>query len=124
VTGTGTAVTSSAVTIQSTGPVTIAVPSVTAVSVTSDNASNTTTLTATPTGSTSGLNFTYQWLDNDVAITGATSSTLTLATQVPSVNLHDLFGVEVTPNNGTVVGATFTSGNTIVTGVNPVTVST
>ncbi len=92
-------------------PIVVEEPSVTAVAIAPDNATDATTLTATPTGSNpegGTLSFTYQWRHNGVAIAGATSSTLSLSTVTVAAN--DTFAVQVTPSDGTVTGNTFTSG--------------
>jgi cyclophilin family peptidyl-prolyl cis-trans isomerase len=126
VTGTGTTFTSNAVTISTINPTTITVPTVTAVSVTPNSATNTTKLTANvtesdPDGDT--VTPSFQWQQNGVNIPGATTQTLDLTTQVPAVNVNDFITVVVTPNDGTLNGPPFTSGNVIVKTVNPITVA-
>ena len=78
---TGTAFTSNAATIATTNPVTIDLPAVTSVMISPNDQSDTTTLTATATATdpiSNAVGFTYQWLENGTAISGATSQSLTL----------------------------------------------
>jgi hypothetical protein len=94
------------------------VPTVSDVSVTADDAANVTTLTATPTSSTTGATFTYQWFQNGVEIDGATSQTLDLTGL--TVAAGDTFSVEVTPFNGTIEGDAFMSSEVTVASINPI----
>ncbi len=117
----GAVFTSKVVTVATVSPITLTLPVVTAVTVTPDKAVKTTTLTATPTSTnTSGVTFTYQWFQNGNAITGATSATLKLSSVI--VSKGDDFTVKVTPNDGTLSGATFTSGNVAAIVNNPITI--
>jgi hypothetical protein len=123
---TGAAFTSNFVTVATTSPVTLNVPVVTSAPVAANNAANATTLTVTPSttdpyGRT--VTNTFQWLRNGTPIAGATTSTLTLTTLAPSVAVGDTFAVQVTPNDGTIGGAPFTSGTVTVTGTNPTTIA-
>jgi cyclophilin family peptidyl-prolyl cis-trans isomerase len=107
---TGAPFTSAAATVATGSPVTFNLPAVTGVSIAPD-ATDATTLTATPTGTDplgKGLTYGYQWLQNGTAISGANSATLTLSS-VTSIKAADKFSVEVTPDDGTFAGATFTS---------------
>ncbi len=126
-TGAGPLFTSNPVTISAAFPtITVAAPVVNSATIAPDNPSATTVLTAMPTGSDSGGNtvaFSYQWLQNEVAIPGATTATLNLTTQVSAVNANDVFTVQVTPNNGTLNGLVFRKKATVKT-VNPTTVVT
>ena len=97
------------------------VPAVTNVSVTADNAANVTTLTANATSSTAGATFTYQWFQNGVEISGATSQTLNLTGMTVAVG--DTFSVEVTPFNGTIEGSAFASSDVTVATINPITLA-
>jgi cyclophilin family peptidyl-prolyl cis-trans isomerase len=127
-TGTGTALTSNAVTVTNVStagfPTTYAfsAPAVTSVLAKPDNAAAVTTLTAMPTASGSSVTFTYQWQQNGINIPNATDQTLNLLTQVPAVNVTDWFTVQVTPSDGTTTGATFNSKNVIIRTVKPITV--
>ena len=67
-----------------------------------------------PEGGT--LSYTYQWLQNGVAIGGATAATLDLSTVTVAAN--DVL-VEVTPSDGTITGTEFTSGGVKVASIAP-----
>ncbi len=114
---TGTAVTSSSVTIPG--------PAVTFVSIAPDNATNTKTLTATPTSTdTLGntVTYTYQWSQNGTAIQGSTSPLLDL-TALSGVAAGDKFTVQVTPSDGTITGTAFTSNAAIIKTTSPITLN-
>jgi hypothetical protein len=83
-------------------------PVIDSVSVTPTTPHTNDVLTATvtshdPDGDT--VTYTYQWTKNGNPITGATSSTLNLAT-VGNGDVGDLISVRVTPSDGTLTGAT------------------
>ncbi len=121
---TGTAVTSGAVKVASTNPIVIDVPVVNSIVIAPDNATSTTTLTATPTSTDpqgNPVTYTYQWYQNNQAISGATSQTLSLSSLTVSAN--DQFAVGVTPNNGVINGQTAISDATTVATVSPITLS-
>ena len=91
--------------VSSTSPIVIDVPVVNSIVIAPDNATSTTTLTATPTSTDpqgNPVTYTYQWYQNNQAISGATSQTLSLGSLTVSAN--DQFAVGVTPNNGVING--------------------
>lgn len=97
-------------------------PDVTAVAIAPDNASNVSTLTATPTATDPQalpITFAYQWLQNGTEIPGATAATLNLTTR--TVNTGDTFAVEVTPSNSVLTGDPFVSAVVTIATVNPIT---
>jgi cyclophilin family peptidyl-prolyl cis-trans isomerase len=101
--------------------VTVGAPGVTGVTIAPDNATNATKLTANPAATDPGgktVTFTYQWQKNGTDISGATAQTLDLTKQTLAAN--DLITVKVTPSNGTLAGAAFTSGSVKITATNPI----
>jgi hypothetical protein len=122
-TATGVVFTSAAATVNSAGAsgITIQLPAITSLTVNPDNATSATTLTAQltttdPYGRT--VNFTYEWFQNGTAISGQTGQTLDLTKL--TVKQDDVFTVQVTPNDGTLVGAAVTSGSVKATSVGPI----
>jgi cyclophilin family peptidyl-prolyl cis-trans isomerase len=96
-------------------------PTITGVTIAPDNASNTTSLTATPTGNDpqgASISYAYQWLKNGTPISGATSATLTLDQSTTVTN--DQFSVAVTPSDSFVIGAPFTSNSVTVSSTGPI----
>lgn len=97
-------------------------PVITTATITAD--SPVTTLTANPVATpfTVGdtVTFTYQWLHNGVDIAGANAQSLNLTTTT-GLTANDSITVQVTPTEGTAVGAVFTNGVTI-TGTSPITI--
>ncbi len=122
----GATFTSSAVTVATTSPITVNLPTVTSVVITPDNATNTIKLTATPASGSdpygNTVTYTYQWLHNGNAIAGATGQTLTL-TAVGTIAAGDTFSVEVTPSDGIAVGAAFTSHPVSIATASPITLT-
>jgi hypothetical protein len=108
---------SDAVTIATVSPITLSPPTVSSVTISSNNTSNASILTAA-VSSTSPASFAYQWLQNNLAITGATSSTLSLSGL--TINSGDDFTAKVTPSEGPLSGSPVTSNTISVTGVNPI----
>jgi cyclophilin family peptidyl-prolyl cis-trans isomerase len=107
------------------GATSIQAPVVTAVTITPDSLTNTTTLTANPT-SAGPDNYTYQWSQNSTAINNSTGKqqTLNLTTAMLNTLLAagDKFTVTVTPNEGTPVqGTAFTTGPVTIASVTPTT---
>lgn len=109
--------------------VTVNGPTITGVTLTPNDATDTnvTTLTATPTGTDSSasatITYAYQWLLNGAPIVGATSQTLNLGS-VPDLAANDTLSVEVTPtDSASVTGAMFTSKAVTVATVNPFTLT-
>ena len=118
---TGKQFTSGTVTASSGSPVIIEEPVVNSIAVTADNPSDATELIAVPTGANpegGTLSYTYQWLQNDTAIAGATTATLSLSTV--TVNAGNTFAVEVTPFDGTISGTMVTSSFQTVASINPI----
>ena len=97
-------------------------PVVTGVTVAPNNITNTTTLTAKPSATDpegKPVTYTYQWLKNNTIISGATSATLTLSSANLSAN--NQLTVQVTPNDGVLSGAAFTSNTITIATVSPTT---
>ena len=104
-----------------TSPITFNLPTVTAVTIAPDDASDATTLTATPTSNDPlglAVTYTYQWLQDGTAISGATGQTLSLSSV--TVNAGDTFAVQVTPSDGVLTGTQFTSGTVTASSGSPV----
>lgn len=121
---TGPVFTSNNVTVATIGPITLDVPVVTGTPIAADDPNNATTLTATPASTDPygrPVTYTYQWLQTGVTIPGATTQILDLTPL--SFGTGDTFAVQVTPNDGTIGGALFTSGTVTVTGTNPTTIA-
>lgn len=98
-------------------------PSVSAVKIIPDNINNVTLLTAAPTGTdpqNNPITYHYQWQKNGANISGATTNTLTLSTAGLAVN--DKLTVKVTPSDGQITGATFTSNVITIKTVSPITI--
>jgi cyclophilin family peptidyl-prolyl cis-trans isomerase len=100
-----------AVQISGTSPITIAAPVIQSVGINPDHPTTTSTLTAT-VFSKSAAAFSYQWFQNGTPLSGATSSTLNLAT-LSGVHVGDNFAVRVTPDEGPVGGAAVTFSITV-----------
>jgi cyclophilin family peptidyl-prolyl cis-trans isomerase len=106
--------------------VTVNGPSISGVSFTDDDPSNTnvTTLTANPASTDSQnqqVTYSYQWLQNGQAIAGATSQTLALSS-VAGLAAGDTLSVTVTPKDTSAIsGAPFTSQAVTVAKINPFT---
>jgi cyclophilin family peptidyl-prolyl cis-trans isomerase len=107
------------------GAASIQAPVVTAVTITPDSLTNTTTLTATPT-SAGPDNYGYQWSQNGTVINNSTGKQQTLNLTTATLNsplaAGDKFTVQVTPNEGTPVqGTAFTTGPVTINSVSPTT---
>ncbi len=99
-------------------------PSVSAVKIIPDDASSPTLLAAAPTGTdpqNNPITYQYQWQNNGTDISGATTNTLTLSTAGLAVG--DKLTVKVTPNDGQLTGATFTSNVITFATVSPFTIT-
>jgi hypothetical protein len=118
---TGTAFNSNALTVATVAPITFQPPVVSSVAITPDNVSSATTLTAN-VSSSDPATFSYQWLQNGTPIAGATSSVLQLSTL--TVAAGNTFSVEVTPAEGALTGAQFTSGALEVASTSPIVIDT
>ena len=115
---TGTAFTSNAVTVATGSPLTFQAPAVQSVTIAPDSPTNATTLTADVT-TNDPATLAYQWFQNGVAIANATSSVLQLNTL--TVASGNTFAVQVTPSEGALTGAAFTSTpNVTVASTSPV----
>jgi cyclophilin family peptidyl-prolyl cis-trans isomerase len=126
---TGAAFTSSAVTVSTINPIKLKLPAVSAVAIAPDNASNATTLTATPTATDplgKTLTFTYQWLKDGTAISSTTTpsaATATLSLTGLGLLQTDTLSVQVTPSDGVLTGAAFTSGNVALNSASPISIA-
>lgn len=97
-------------------------PAIQKVAITPNSTTNITELTATPTSTDAqGLpvSYTYQWLQNGKAISGANSATLDLPADTKD---NDTFAVEVTPRDADLTGAEFTSPPVTIASLNPTTI--
>jgi hypothetical protein len=115
---TGAMFTSNAAVVQSINPVVIAAPAIQSVTISANNPSDATTLTAA-VSSTSPATFSYEWFQGTQQIPGANSSTLDLSS-VTSIALGDQFTVLVTPSEGSLLGPGKTSNALTVTQTSPV----
>ena len=118
---TGTQFTSGTVTATSSSPVVIEEPVVNSITISPDNPSAATDLSAAATGANpegGTLSYTYQWLQDGTPIAGATASTLDLTTL--TIAPGDTFAVEATPFDGTIYGAVVTSSYQTVASINPI----
>jgi hypothetical protein len=111
----GSAVTSSARTIQNTAP------TLTSASVTPSTAYTNTTLTCTPSGAADvdgdSVTFTYVWRKQGIVIGGQTASTLAGS----SFNKNDFISCSATPTDGTASGSQVTSSAVFIQNSAPVT---
>jgi cyclophilin family peptidyl-prolyl cis-trans isomerase len=122
---TGTTFTSNPVIIATIGPITLGFPTVNSVTITPDNPSNVTVLTANPNANDPAGNtitYTFQWLQNGSPIAGATANTLGLTSGL-TVQVGDKFTVQVVPHDGVLSGATFTSNPATIATINPITLA-
>ncbi len=118
----GTTFTSSAVTLATIKPNTLNVPVVNSVAIAPNSSTGATTLTATPSSHDPygrSVSYTYQWFQNGTAISGGTSQALDLTSL--TISAGDSFTVQVTPSDGTVSGAAFTSKAVTVATSSPIT---
>ncbi len=103
----GTAMTSSPVTILNTAPV------MSTVAITPSNPTTTSTLTCTPTSSDAdadGVTYGYEWRKGGVPIAGQTASTLAGS----QFDRADVITCRVTPSDGTATGTAMTSGGVTI----------
>jgi hypothetical protein len=111
---TGQTFTTSVVSVATVSPITLNLPTVTAVNITADNDNNVQVLTANVTSSNPygrTNTFSYQWLQNGVPIAGATSQSLNLSGLTVAVG--DTFEALVTPLDGTLTGDQFDGGEVV-----------
>lgn len=110
------------VTVDTVRPVTLRLPRVLSVAVQPNSPTAPTKLTAFPvTSSPDGrvVTTTFQWLKNGLPIPGQTAAALNLSAVM--LNVGDVLGVRVTPNDGVLTGRAFTSQAVEVLTVGPVT---
>ena len=109
--------TSGTLTVTGVNPTTFQPPAVQSVTIAPDNASNATVLTASVSSQSPAL-FDYQWYQDGTAVSGATSSTLSLSTVTLKTN--DTLYVQVTPIQGPLTGTPVSSNTLTITGTNPI----
>jgi predicted RecA/RadA family phage recombinase len=120
---TGATVASGPLAITGTSPITTAFPApiITAATVTSDDPTDASILTANPTvmqvNPADTVTYTYQWQYDGGTVIGQTGNTLSLAGF--TLTTSDFFNAIITPTENGVTGAPFTSSTLTITGTTP-----